>query len=173
MVSNNVWVEATIHPDSAKEMEAKWKTAIPEKNLHITMAFTNILADTLDSEKFIMLCDSLANCVSDLPSLLDDEIEVGGVAVLGPDTFTAGVLLLQSQLLWSYNRAFSHQLTTFNQLDLKYPGWLPHVTLAFDVGANTEDIYQLHHLATVLAASRQPIKVDGLWLRAGRMCLPL
>lgn len=173
MVSNNVWVEATVHPESAYNIQnclgnrSNLHYPEPLSQLHITMAFTNLNADDFTRDQIVGLCDRLDLCVSDLPSLMEKEIAVDGHAILQPEKGDFGVLLLSNQLLWSYHAAFAKELTRTGELDLTYPGWLPHVTLASKV------VTENQQCAIGRAATVGTIKLDGLWLRAGRMCLPL
>lgn len=169
MVSKNVWVEATLTQDSAKALDLGWVgVQEPPDKMHITMAFTNMHVDDYTVSQLMEIRDDLSEAVSDLPALEEDEIKVNGVAFLAPGKSDYGVLLVQSQLLWSYNQRLSHFFTAQNALDLTYPGWLPHITISEGV-SNYGDQEVLHKLA----AKVDVIKLDGLWLRAGRMCVPL
>lgn len=170
MVSNNVWVEATIHPDSAKELDLGWDgPAVPLSKLHITMAFTTFHAKDFDRPAFVELAERLESATSDLPTLLgDEEVEIHGSAILAPGKGDFGVLLVRSPLLWNYSAALTLDLTKDASLDTTYPGWLPHITMCENV-TNVHDIGVLSGLARKV----RDVKLDGLWLRAGRMCLPL
>lgn len=175
MVSNNVWVEATVHPESADNIQTyignRSNLHYPEPlgKLHITMAFTNLHAAdfVLKFDRLLSLQARMVDALGDLPSLTEEEIAVGGHAILRPEKGDFGVLLLSNQLLWSYHSALARELTKTDELDLTYPGWLPHVTLAAKAGDHTQQE------AISRASCAGTIKLDGLWLRAGRMCLPL
>ncbi len=170
MVSKNVWVEATIHPDSHPALDLGWGgVAEPLDKLHVTLAFTNYNAETLSMD-FVMeeLRPALMRATEELPALNQEEVKVGGAAVLAPGKGDFGVLLLQNHLLWSYNTAYSRVFTADGTLDLTYPGWLPHITLSEDV-TNHGDIETLHSLARTVGV----VKIESVWLRAGRVCVPL
>lgn len=170
MVSNNVWVEASVHPDSAKLLDLGWP-GIQEtaSKLHVTMAFTNLNADQQHFDNIESLRNRLMTAVVDLPELAEyDGFDISGAAILQPGKGNFGVLLLSSQILWSYHTAFARELTKGNELDLTYPGWLPHITLCEDV-SNRGD----QECIIRVAENVPSIKLDGLWLRAGRICVPL
>ena len=172
MVSNNVWVEATVHPDSVKQLDLGWYgIAEPLDRLHVTMAFTTLKADELgDFDQLSQLRNRLGSATLSLPNITADycEFPVNGASILQPGKGDFGVLLINAHVLWSYHTALARELTKDDTLDLTYPGWLPHITLCEGV-TNYHDIEVLYQLA----AKTEPIKLDGLWLRAGRMCLPL
>lgn len=174
MVSNNVWVEATVHPDSALNIQtyigdySNLRRPEPLDKLHVTMAFTKLNADLQEFETALLdLRDRLMKSVSELPSLEEHEVTVGGSAILQPGKGDFGVLLLSSQLLWSYYTGFARELTKDDTLDLSYPGWLPHVTLSTSTTTALEQ--ETIHRTTGVGT----IQLDGLWLRAGRICVPL
>ena len=170
MVSNNVWVEATVHPDSYPFFDLGWGgISEPPSKLHVTLAFTTYDASML-SVDFVVdeLRPILTKAVEELPTLVNEECQVSGAAILQPLNGNFGVFLLQNQLLWSYNAAFSRVFTAEGVLDLTYPGWLPHITLCEGV-TNYHDIEVLHRAAEQVST----VKLDGVWLRAGRICVPL
>lgn len=175
MVSNNVWVEATVHPDSAANIQTyignRSNLRLPEPldKLHITMAFTTLKAEELDDfDELSKLRNRLGQAVIDLPDVAEgDGFKINGAAILAPGKGDYGVLLVSSQILWSYHTAFAREMTKDNMLDLTYPGWLPHITLAYNVD-NSQELETIHRAATVGS-----VKLDGLWLRAGRTCVPL
>lgn len=172
MVSNNVWVEATVHPESAKQIDLGWNgVAEPLDKLHVTMAFTKLRAADFRGEpdRLWKLRERLVKSVVDLPEFGEcDGFDISGAAVLQPGKGDFGVLLLSSHVLCSYHTRLAQELKIDHTLDLTYPGWLPHITLCEGV-TNYHDIEALHKLSRNVDA----IKLDGLWLRAGRMCVPL
>lgn len=166
MVSNNVWIEATVAPKYADDLELGWVGATPAAKMHITLAFTTLAADQLDLHYLLQLRDRL------------DKVnrEAGSIAAVSPNgvgflnTNDTAVMLVTGEAVWNLREAYAQVLKADGTLDTTYPGFLPHITLAEGM-TNYGDIEAVHR--KVREYPHDVIYVDGVYLRAGRITLPL
>lgn len=163
-MSNNVWVEATLHPESAEAIaEINWPDMRLDK-LHVTLAFTKLNADDMD---FNALLDTQATLTGALAqSINPTNAKVGGFAVFNPSREAFGVLLVNDVTLHDYHTALG--VAFGDEMSKSIPGFTPHVT----IGAGFSNYHDIEALAK-LSRKIESVKFDAVWLRAGRVCLPL
>lgn len=163
MVSNNVWVEAPLADKSVKEITNHLRVARPDK-LHITLVFTTLKADELTFANVQELREKFHAAIRPLPDL--GRVDVTGSAVLKGSDVDSGVLLVNSPELWQHHVALVEVLEDGRLVDDKYPGFLPHITVAEGSSSRGEMIQ-------VTAQGLRQLQLDGLYLRAGRISVPL
>lgn len=164
-MSNNVWVEATLHPDSIKAITDKieWPGLVPDK-LHVTLAFTNLYADELRLGKALELLQELDLALSDVPTLTN--AKTSGFAVFDGARKAYGVVLVNDPVIQDAHSALASVLG--DRMSTSIPGFTPHITIG-------EGFTNHHDVATLSMVPRviESVKFDGTWLRVGRMYLPL
>lgn len=168
-MSDHVWVEATVHPDDAKEISRKTDAcSIRPDKLHVTLAFTKLKANHYPNfRSWINKHNEIRNHLLKLDLELPEKVTISGAAVFTQPEDPIGVLLVPHPDLTNLNEALTNSFGREN-VDLTYP-FVPHVTVYQPITSTEREVGRLIDLAYSLPE----IRLDGLWLRAGRMCLPL
>lgn len=164
-MSNNVWVEATLRPDSITAITNKieWPGLVPDE-LHVTLAFTNLHADEWPLGKALELHQELDQALTDVPALTNAKIS--GFAVFDGARKAYGVVLVNDSVIQATHSALAGVLG--HRMNTSIAGFTPHITIG-------EGFTNHHDVATLSMVPRmiESVKFDGTWLRVGRMCLPL
>lgn len=167
MVSDNVWVEATIAPQYAKALALNWTsgTSTSASKMHVTLAFSTYKASKTSFSQLLTLREQLVEATQNIGHLA--AVEQNGAAV-----FRSGyaVLLVSGEAVWKHHRLLTKVFDDQAALDQTYPGYTPHITLATNVNVY-DDIAAVHR--QVRNFPYDVISVDGTYLRAGRTTLPL